>query len=110
MALRRSLLVLLPLLTTACMNNGIEWSELDFTRKRPNEADLVGNWTATEGTVRDMKDRGGYARADPKLILAADGTCTVTDMPDWWRGGSARLTGNTSRGRASGKSRNTTTS
>jgi len=87
MALRRTLLVLLPTLTTACMNNGIEWSELDYTRTKPNEADLVGTWTATKETVRDIKDRGGYAKSDPKLILAADGTCAVTDMPDWWRGG-----------------------
>ena len=79
--------MLLPLLTTACMNNGIEWSELDFTRSKPDEEDLIGTWTATKGTIRDIKDRGGYSQSDPKLILSADGTCTVTDMPDWWRGG-----------------------
>lgn len=87
MALRRTLLVLLPLLTTACMNNGIEWSELDFTRTKPSQADLVGTWSATKETIRDIQRRGKYEKADPKLILSADGTCAVTDMPDWWRGG-----------------------
>ena len=80
-------LVLVPLLATACMNNGIEWSELDYTRSRPKEADLVGTWTVTEKTARDIRDRGGYAKSDPKIVLLADGTCSVIDMPDWWRGG-----------------------
>lgn len=80
-------LFLVALLATGCMNNGIEWSELSFTRSRPRQADLVGTWTPTAKTRRDMKGRGRYSKTDAKLILAADGTCSVVDMPDWWRGG-----------------------
>lgn len=64
--------------------HGIQWSELDFTRHRPSRADLIGKWVPTPVSLRDMKERGGYAISKHELDLHADGTFSVINMPDWW--------------------------
>lgn len=74
----------LALLLSGCMNNGIEWSELTFTRKKPNQAELIGTWVPTAATIKDLKDRGGYAISKHELILRADGSFSMVNMPDWW--------------------------
>jgi len=48
------------LLLSGCINNGIEWSELSFTRTKPNPSDLVGIWAPTDATIKDMKEQGAY--------------------------------------------------
>src|SRR5262245_64398972 len=57
-----TLMLLLATLALAagCMNNGVEWSELDFTRTKPRLEDLVGTWVPTESTLNDMWKRGDY--------------------------------------------------
>src|SRR5262245_27690321 len=66
------------------MNNGIEWSELSYTRTEPDLHALVGTWTPTDKTLRDMKDRGHYAISRHELTLLPDGTFSMRNMPDWW--------------------------
>jgi hypothetical protein len=74
-------LVLLLLLS------GCELSELTFTRARPNREDLVGTWTPTSETIKDMKGRGGYPISNLELVLNGDGTFSLANMPDWWLDG-----------------------
>lgn len=80
---------LLPLVlfSSGCMNNGIEWSELSFTRDKPNQLDLLGTWVPTAATIKDLRERGGYIVSKHELILRADGTFTIVNMPDWWKDG-----------------------
>ena len=82
-----TLLALCLLMTSACLNNGIEWSELTFTRTRPSDKDLVGTWTPTSETFQNMKASGGYAISKHELTLSADGTFSMLNMPDWWSDG-----------------------
>ena len=69
------------------MNNGIEWSELAFTRNKPNQADVLGTWVPTAATIKDLRERGGYAVSKHQLILRDDGTFAMVNMPDWWLDG-----------------------
>ena len=75
---------MLLLLLAGCLNNGIEWSELSFTRTKPSDQDVVGVWKPTSATLRDMHDAGGYPDAQHELILSADGSFSMVNMPDWW--------------------------
>jgi hypothetical protein len=77
----------LALLLSGCINNGFEWSELSWTRTKPNLSDLVGTWVPTDATIKDMKEQGGYTISVHHLILRADGTFEMTNMPDWWKDG-----------------------
>src|SRR5262249_14445569 len=75
------------LLLSGCINNGIEWSEWSFTRTKPNPSDLVGIWAPTDATIKDMKEQGAYTISIHQLILRADGTFEMINMPDWWKDG-----------------------
>jgi len=77
----------LVLFLSSCMNNGIEWSELSFTRNKPNPSDVIGIWVPTAATIKDLRERGGYALSKYELNLRADGTFEMVNMPDWWKDG-----------------------
>jgi hypothetical protein len=68
----------------------------DFTRSKPNEADVVGGYVATRETIEELKTRGRYSIDDnepPRIFLQADHTFSFEKMPDWldWGGpGSSR--------------------
>jgi len=66
------------------MNNGIEWSELSFTREKPNRTDVIGTWVPTAATINDLKQRGAYVISKHELVLRADVTFAMVNMPDWW--------------------------
>jgi len=78
--------ILATLLLGGC-SCGIELSELTFTRTKPDRSDLVGTWIPTANTIKDMKERGGYAISNHELTLQVDGSFTMTNMPDWWTDG-----------------------
>jgi hypothetical protein len=91
-------LLSLMLVLSGCMNNGVEWSELSFTRKKPNPADLIGTWVPTEQTIKDLRKDGNYTISRHELIFRAEGAFTMVNMPDWWSNGF----GNSNRGFESG--------
>ena len=62
----------LVLFSSGCMNNGIEWSELSFTRNRPNQSDVLGTWVPTAATLKDLRERGGYVVSKHELILRTE--------------------------------------
>ena len=66
---------LLFLLLTAC--NG------DYTRKQPRLSDVLGKWLPTQASLKQMKERGGYAISHHEIELRADGSCSAIGMPDW---------------------------
>ena len=80
----------LALFLSGCMNHGIEWSELSYTRSKSNQTDVIGTWVPTSATIKDLKERGGYVISKHELILRADGTFEMVNMPDWWRDGFGR--------------------
>lgn len=62
-----------------------------FVRTEPDPADLVGVYAPTEASWRLIleeggyeRQEGGYERQETGLTLAANGTFTMTLMPDWW--------------------------
>jgi hypothetical protein len=63
------------------------WPELQYTRSKPSEADLIGSWRPTAETIRDIRGRGRYLATEHELILRPDHTLTMRNMPDWWRNG-----------------------
>lgn len=63
------------------------WRESHFTRSKPTEADIAGTWRPTTMTLRDIRDRGHYPVATYELVLRADHTFSMRDMPDWWGNG-----------------------
>ena len=72
--------LLLPsvLFLSGCMFvNGLDLSEDSFT--------------PTASTIRDLKEHGGYVIAKHELILRADGTFAMVNMPDWWLDGAGEL-------------------
>ena len=74
--------IILALLLTACP--AVDWKELRFTRHKPAEGDLVGVWRATPETVKYLRARGHFPAASPELVLHADHTFSMHNMPDWW--------------------------
>jgi hypothetical protein len=65
----------------------VDWKELQFTRHKPAEADLIGTWRATAATVKDIRGRGHYPAATHEIILRGDHTFSLRNMPDWWSNG-----------------------
>jgi hypothetical protein len=63
------------------------WPELQYTRSKPSEAELIGSWRATVATIREIRGRGQYREAEHEIVLRADHTFTMHNMPDWWRNG-----------------------
>ena len=66
----------------ACVDDWI----LDYTRSKPNEADMVGTWLPTKETLDLMASYGHYdtAHSATKIVLLADHRFRFQDMPDWW--------------------------
>ena len=65
--------------------HGIDPAELEFTRHPPIKADLIGAWTPTPSSIKEMRERGKYEISRHELNLHADGSFSMTNMPDWWQ-------------------------
>ena len=90
---RIAVAIAVMLLATGCMNNGIEWSELAFTRHRPADQDIVGTWVPTEKSIKLLaRMRGASPMPSPQFDLRPDGTVSVRDFPDWFWSEDARVT------------------
>lgn len=57
----------------------------DYTCARPEVADVVGAWVATADSVAWLRAQGYAVASPPSIDLKADGTFTMTGMPDGWR-------------------------
>jgi hypothetical protein len=75
--------IFLCLLISGCPM--VDWKEMNFTRTKPETKDIVGTWSPTADTLKDIQQRGNYPAAKHELILKADGTFSMLNMPDWWR-------------------------
>jgi hypothetical protein len=61
---------------------------LNHTQKEPKKSDLLGMWVPSKSSLRVMESEGGYdVSVQPKLILRADDTFELVNMPDWWDNG-----------------------
>jgi hypothetical protein len=72
------------LLSAGCYNPTEIVEELQFARQKPNETDLVGRWVPTPSTLDDMRTNGGYTISTHELVLNADRTFSMKNIPDWW--------------------------
>jgi len=76
-----SIAAALLVLVTACQ---MDWRSFEYTRSKPARKDIVGSWSATDKTLRDLSSTS-YAKARPMIVLGADGVVRMTDIPDAWR-------------------------
>ncbi len=59
--------------------------QLNYTRQEPKKADLVGIWVPDQSSLEARRRKGGYdASIQTNLVLKADGTFELANMPDWW--------------------------
>jgi hypothetical protein len=65
----------------------VDLKELQFTRTKPAESDIVGTWRPTADTLKDIRGRGHYPVATHEINLRADHTFSMRNMPDWWSNG-----------------------
>jgi hypothetical protein len=70
---------------TSCYNPRELAEEYHFARQKPLEADLVGTWVPTAETLKFMRNEGGYVISTHELVLSADKTFSLKNMPDWWK-------------------------
>ena len=63
----------------------IDFKEFRFTHQKPEESELIGQWTPTKETLRDIHQRGHY-RSDvtPLFVLNPDHTFIMQNIPDWY--------------------------
>ena len=87
----RMIFLLMPLLLVGCP--AVDLRELNFTRNKPTIEDLVGTWTPDSKSRGDIKTRGSYINANPEVILRADGSFSIRQMPDWWSSGTGESKG-----------------
>ncbi len=71
----------------------VDFKELNFTRERPDERELVGGWRPTKKTLQFIRTHGNYSEVPHKIGLYADHTITVKNMPDWWTNGFGKSNG-----------------
>ena len=71
-------------LMSGCYNPQEIAEELRFARQKPLEANVAGKWVPTAQTLEDMRNKGGYAISTHELVLNADKTFFMRNMPDWW--------------------------
>ena len=77
-----TLAVSIMLFFTACFEHH------NHTRVEPSRGDLIGTWVPDERTLNTMRDVGGYdTTISTRLILRADGSFEMVNMPDWWFNG-----------------------
>ena len=77
--------IALGFLVTGCP--AVDWKELQFTRHKPSEQELVGTWRPTAATLKEIRGRGHYPVATHEIIVRADHTFSIRNMPDWWSNG-----------------------
>ena len=80
-------------LTAGCLKPRPAWRELQFTRSKPSESDILGTWRPTAETLQDIRGRGRYSAGEPALVFHADHSFDMRDMPDWWLDGFGRSHG-----------------
>ena len=83
------LLVLSGLFSSACnVPLGKLLSSYGCVSAQPNKNEIVGVWVPNAETVEDIRIRGKYnPTVSTKLILRADGSFEMENMPDWWKNG-----------------------
>lgn len=57
-----------------------------YATQKPERAVLIGTWTITADSLRELGRRGAGALR-PQLIVLADGRVRMEDIPNGWRSG-----------------------
>jgi hypothetical protein len=57
---------------------------LSYAKAKPNPKEIVGSWIATDDTIEHLS-RTPYSKARPTILVAADGSIQMTDIPDTWQ-------------------------
>lgn len=56
----------------------------EYTSHRPNDSDLPGEYVATVETRELIRNAHSYPACNPQVILHADHTFEIKDVPDWF--------------------------
>jgi hypothetical protein len=57
---------------------------LDYPQSEPTVHDVAGIYLPDEATLKDIRERGHYPKADVSITLSSDGTFVCKNIPDWW--------------------------
>lgn len=89
------LLVIGGLCSAAChVPVGEFFNSYGCVSTEPNKDELVGVWIPDEATLEDIRTRGKYnPTVSTKLMLRADGSFEMENMPDWWKNGFGESSG-----------------
>ena len=79
------LFVFMATLLSGCP--AIDWKEINFTRAKPAIENIVGTWIPTSDTLTYIRRKGGYPVVKHELIIRANGSFSMRNMPDWWSDG-----------------------
>jgi hypothetical protein len=55
-----------------------------YTRKQPKSEDLVGKYIPDDATRIFLTKADGYSAKEPAILVSADGTLTMENIPDYW--------------------------
>ena len=55
-----------------------------YTTKQPKAEDLVGLYVPSEETKAFIANEGHYSPAESSITFSADGSVSMTNIPDWW--------------------------
>ena len=75
-----SILPLSLLLLSGCPNPDTR----HFTKKKPKNEDLVGTYVPDAKTLRWIRQAGKYPEVENSVVLSADGSFQMINMPDCW--------------------------
>ena len=55
-----------------------------YTKTQPKPEDLVGSYAPDSATTNLIAREGHYTQLPASIVLSADGSLTITNIPDWW--------------------------
>lgn len=68
-----------------CFVPGCDYFYYDGTRVKPPLEAIVGTWVPDDNSLKYIREEGGYsASTRTELVLKADGTYEMNNMPDWF--------------------------
>jgi hypothetical protein len=56
----------------------------DFTKTKPLESDVAGEYVPTAEALKYIREVGHYPDAEMSIILSKDGDFQFKNIPDWW--------------------------
>lgn len=75
----RLLMPMIAVVLAGCQYDPYTW---DYTKNQPKPEDVVGTYVPDQATGTLITGEGHYPRVESSITLAADGSLTITNIPD----------------------------